>query len=276
MKKILLLLSVALLSALQMSAQVFLNSPAYVYGSAVSQDETRADSLALVSLARAVNVRISAGPDGKIRMDSPGGFDMNGIRRYSRRKGRNCEVYYYINKQEYIEDQLKEYNECISTAEFYKESATVHAKNLALGYYYLAWKAASSGVMQSLYPDAEHLATNALELIRDTYNHMGYFLSARNVGATTPSKIILVRDENAKVLPGFEYKDFNGRWVTPTQFCDHDAEPCTDIGEAKWAYVDNTDKEFRFRFEILVGGELVKIDVPEEFYYLSGRVMHFF
>lgn len=256
----------------------------------MNADEAKADSLALIAFAKAVHVTVENISNSSIFEDSNGiertynssvtvisNFDASGLKKYSERHGRIYVVYYYINKREYVENCLNRYNTNIQLAESYENSDRAHAKNLVLGYYYLAYEAAATSLFSVFYPAAEILKIHTLDLIKDRYESMGYFLSARNVGATRPSKVILVRDENSKTLPGFDYLSFNNEWVAPKYFCDNNAEPCTDISKAKWAYVDNTNKEFRFRYEVLINNKLVKIHVPEKFYYLrDADGKHFF
>ena len=269
--------------------QEFLYSSDYVYGSATDFDESKADSLALISFSRCIQVNVNNSSEYKLNENKNGvteeysknlrinsNVNIRGARKYVENNNGIFTVYYYFNKGKYLKECLDFYNSNMWMANKYKNSNEPHAKNFILGHYYLAFSSVSEELFGQLYYGAESLKTNVLNDIIDCYNHFGYLLSARNVGKTNPSGVLLIRDENEKTIPGFEYKKDDGTWDVPRGFCDSEGEDC-GYEDAKWAYIYTYVNEYRFLFETKTEYGIVKLNVPEEFYskYLKRKVFYF-
>lgn len=288
MKKILLCLLLAV-TLVPVQAQEFLTNGNYIYGIGSHRHEAVADSLALLSFVRCVGVDVKNNitheitDNGRIvteffkrNTQIISGLKVSGLKKYEERVRGKYTVYYYINKKEYVDSILREYKRNIIMASAYKAETASHSKNLALGSFYLAWKAINADLFKAVYPDFELLKSYVLTEIKDLYENMGYLLSARYIGANgEPSNRMLVRDENAKALPGFEYLSHNGVWTAPRGFLNEDCRVCTDREKVRWAYVDNTNREFHFLYETVTDNGIVKIEVPDEFYHPNG-VRYFF
>ena len=257
--------------------QDFLMSNDYIFGSGSNINEEKADSLALLSFSKCVHVTVENNSTYEYDEDNFGNnesfqnyvnirtyVNVRGLKKFVDFDNGVFTVYYYLNKKRYIEDHLNKYQENMALGEKCRELDTPHYKNLMLGHYYLAYQAVSDELLGCIYPNAILLKENAFNEVVELYNHMGYLLSARNYGESNPSGIMLVRDENVKTLPGFEYLRGNS-WDIPRAFLDGDWNEC-EVDEAKWAYVYTTNREYRFIFEILTEYGNVKINVPDEFY----------
>lgn len=268
--------------------QDFLTSPDYVYGYASGTKESEADSLALISFAKSVNVRVSVNTIRSL-VESYSGVDelyksdlcistnvnVSGVKKLVTLQDDIWTVYYYFNKKKYYEDSISEYNSNLEKAESFNSSSNPHAKNFVLGYLYMAYLSVSNELLGMLYPSVKIIKDDLGERIRERYRTMGYLLSARNVGLTNPSGILLIRDENAKTLPGFEYLNEEGAWVTPKSFCDSDGNDCGK-DNAKWAYVYNATREYRFLFELESRFGPVVLKIPDNFYSEYGKRKVFF
>ena len=267
--------------------QVFLDSPDYVYGVASSKNEQEADSVALLSLAKCLNVKISNVSNYTYEESKYGvnetyfnnvqvisDVEISGIKKYVEKKRRVYTVYYYFNKQEYIDYCIEQYDVNISRANKVKELSHSHAKNLRLGHLYMAYCAVSDKMLETLYPYANILKKNACDEITDVYLNMGLPLFARNYGLANPSGIMTVKDVNSDYLLGFEYKTSKGEWATPVTFCDEDNNDC-DKYVAKMAYIYGNTETYRFLFEVDTPHGIVKLEVPDEFYLGHTNWKHF-
>lgn len=288
MKKFFCFVLLAFLPIIACFGQEFLHSSDYVYGFASDFDESKADSMAVISFARCVNLHVHTNTNYSLKETKKGiieefennisiysNVDISGIQKHVEYKYGRAFVYYYLNKKEFVEKMLLSYDENFKLANYYKESEIPHAKNLMLGYYYLAYEIASNDVFKCFYPNGKILETQVLDLLTDNYRYLGYLLSAHNVGEKNPSGVYLIRDENSKTLPGFEYMDSHDNWTTPRRFLDERCKNC-DYTVAKWAYIYTYDDEYRFLFEVMTSYGMVKLDVPDEFYNTYCEYKHFF
>jgi len=269
-------------------AQEFLASADYVYGCASDRSEAKADSLALISLSRSVKVDVKniieskyKECDGKItqtvnsQTNVQSNLSISGVKKYVTYTRKIYTVYYYFNKKEYVDNCMLSYHENMNKALLYKSSNEPHAKNLYLGYLYLAYESISDEMLECFFPAAEVMKNNIIDKISDKYSKMGYLLSARNVGDKNPSKTFLIRDENAKTLPGFEYYTTDGNWNTPLSFLNGECKACEE-NSAKWAYIHHATKEYRFVFEVEHDYGRMKLNVPTEFYNKISKPIYFF
>lgn len=269
--------------------QEFLHSTNYIYGYASDFNESKADSLALLSFSKCVHVSVfnnkeyvlnenhnGVSEEYKSNVKISSDVNVSGLKKYVDYNAGVYTVYYYFNKEKYFNEHMSAYDTNIDLAEKYKNSTEPHAKNFVLGYYYLAFEAISDELLWNLYPNMKVLKDGLIKEISEQYNHFGYLLSARNVGKQNPSGVLLIRDENAKTLPGFEYKKSDNSWDIPRSFCDIDGKECK-YNVAKWAYVYTRDSEYRFLFEIKSKHGEIKINVPDEFYskYLKHKNFYF-
>lgn len=267
--------------------QEFLTSFDYVYGCASNEEEAVADSLALLSFAKCVNVKVNnvsnysfeetkfgSSETYKNDVSVSSSVDVSGLKKYVEHIGGTYTVYYYFNKKKYVDDCLVSYNENIEKANSAKGLNHPHADNIYLGYLYLAYLSVSNDMFQAFYPNGKQLKNIVCDEISNKYKRMDYILSSRNVGSVNPSGINLVREENSKILPGFEYKTKEGVWMAPEIFVDENDSP-QDKNEAKWAYVFNSTEEYRFSFEINTNIGIRKIDVPDGFYSKYAIYKHF-
>ena len=281
---------IALICPFIANGQVFLDSADYVYGVASSKNEVIADSLALISFSRAVGVSVESVSDSRVWESNlkisreysnntviKTSFNINGIKKHVDFFGDVYTVYYYFNKSEYVSKILKKYNDNVQLCDEYWKQDFPHSENLAIGSLYIALETIDEEAFKAFCPDYERLRSYIMYELSYKYCHMGFLLSGRYTGSNgEPSATLLVRDENARTLPGFEYYSHDGRWVQPRRFLDINAMPCSRPEDIKWAYVDNTNREYRFIYETMVNGLRVKIDVPEEFYNLVPRKFYFF
>lgn len=269
-------------------SQEFLTSPDYIYGCASDFNESKADSLAILSLAKCIDLSVETSSEYSLTESKKNTIEqqnhhvsvssnvtIQGARKHVEYKDGLFTVYYYFNKEKYIADCLASFNENYRKANSYKESKEAHAKNFMLGHYYLAYEAVSSSMFKSLYGPGKYLEAQVLDDIIFNYRHLGYLLSARNVGMSNPSGVQLIRDENNKILPGFEYLDQEGAWSVPHTFLNHDCNEC-DYTKAAWAYIYTFNHEFRFLFEIKTEFGIQNLHVPDEFYEAHFENKHFF
>lgn len=280
MKRLFSFVLASFLSIAVCSGQEFMHSPDYVYGFASDYVESVADSLALFSFSKSVHVSVENTSSHYFSEDGNGfnesfekkvGINSNivieDIKKYVELNNGLFTVYYYINKKEYIEKHICNYENNIKKANEFKTSTVPHAKNLVLGHYYCAYKSVENELLTYFYPESEILKEDVLNKIVETYNNMGFIFSARNYGVVNPSGVMLVRDENCKTLPGFKYKNNNGKWLKPNSFRDIDWMPCEE-NAAKWAYIYTTGFEYRFLFEKETNYGFVNINVPDSFYHM--------
>lgn len=258
-------------------------APSYVYGVGMDWDECRADSLALFSFARSVGVRIVS--NSEYRFEEAGNVYENNFKRESiidsrlyvdglKKKveydGGVFTVYYYINKDEYIQTRMSAYEKYLKMAREQQKNNNPHKFNLFIGYMYKAYCELNSELLNMLYPVSRERKESLYEEIRRSYmrlackdGNMGeYYLAKRKYS----DGLLLIRDENLSVLPDFEYYSFNGTWDAPHSYLNQRNEPC-NRENAIITFVDNTNAVYRFVYEEILGGEIVKIPVPEEFYF---------
>lgn len=258
------------------SAQAFIDNPDYIYGVGVSENEYSADSLAMLSLSRAIYTDVvnestynvsefddkfsekftkSVSLNSSIRVDC--------AKKYVERQFDEYSVYYYINKTDYTEKHLNAYSKYINEASEYEHSKDPHSINLTLGSLYLAYEEVNNPLLNIFCKESNAYREFAVSEIKRVYDCSGLILSIRK---TFSDRWVEVREENKKSLPGFEYRDVNGRWKTPSFFYDEDKNDYTgDRAKYKWALIDSFDRVYRFTYEKIVGLTLVKINVPEEF-----------
>lgn len=269
-------------------AQEYLSSPDYVYGCASSRIEETASTNALVSFSNAVGVSVSSKishtlveHNGKVCEDYVKDVGINsslyveGIKKDIKYNNGVYTVYYYINKSEYISSRIGLYKKNVSIAEEYeKNKYTPHVYNLMIGYMYLAYSAVDDSLLNTLYPQSVSLKKDLYQKIRSTYltlavrngNAGKYWISKHQSSAS--NKLIII-DENRRILPGFEYYDFNGQWTQPIEFMDENGDCNNNKKTALRTLVDKTNNKFRFTYEMIVDGEFCKIDVPDEFYFCT-------
>ena len=280
MKKLLLIL-LLFLPISQVFGQEFLNSNDYVYGCGSSVYESEADSLALLSFSKCVHVNVMNDVKYSVSETRSGvnefyvnnikvssAVDVSGIKKYIDISNGVYTVYYYLNKSNYVEERLQAYRDNIETAKSYETSEHPHAKNFEIGYYYMALKSVSDDLFVHFYPQAYEIKTGLENKIYSIYHKFGYTLSARNCGYKNPSGIMMVRDENGKTLPGFEYLK-EGEWYIPTTFLSYELNDC-GYEKAKWAYIYTYEKRYRFLFEINTDFGIVRLNVPETLYVKLG------
>ena len=288
MKRILCFLTPLFLAVTISYGQEFLTSPDYIYGCASDLNESKADSMAILSLAKCIDLSVETSSEYSLteskkntieqqnhRVSVSSNVNIQGAKKHVEYKNGLFTVYYYFNRKQYIAECLTSYNENCRKACTYKDSKEAHAKNFVLGHYYLAYEAVSSNMFKSLYSPGKYLEAQVLDEIAFNYSHLGYLLSARNVGISNPSGVQLIRDENCKILPGFEYLDNEGGWSVPITFLDHDCNDC-DYTKASWAYIYTYSHDFRFLFEIKTEFGIQNLHVPDEFYEAHFENKHFF
>lgn len=169
---------------------------------------------------------------------------------------------------EYIRTSLKKFNKYLDNYEAYIKSDNPHAINLALGALYRAFIVVDDDNLIEIFPDCLNYRDNVLNIIGKTSRKNGIILSVRWNGENN----YLVREENCKPLPGFEYYTSYGKWDSPTEFMDAEQDISTNMNNRMWAFAHdvNTNKRsnvYRLLYEEMSGNRIVKIDVPEEFYY---------
>ena len=288
MKRIICICLAPFLSVAGAYGQIFLVSSDYIYGSAEHREEHKADSLALISFARCLHVDIenvskhhTLEENGRISESYSNtsnistSISIDGLKKYVERDGRNYVIYYYLNKKEYIDSRIKEYEDNFTAGAAYSKSDVLHAKNLALGHFYLANTAVSSDTFKALYPRADILESASFERIREVYKRWDYFLSIRNVSKESPSGHWDVRDENSKTLPGFEYRNDCGEWVQPSVFYDAECNVTHIPSEYKWATIHTHKPVYRFLFEVKTDMGVTKVPVPEKFYEMVSAPLKF-
>ena len=273
-------LSLILLAvSLACGAQGFLDNPDYIYGVGLSADEYSADSLAMLSLSRAIYTDVVN--ESTYDMEEEGtkytekfskkvslktAIRINGARKLvETTPDGQYEVYYYVNKAEYIERHLGEYAARLNDVSRYENSDSPHAVNYTLGALYMAYEAVDDLMLNILCKESISCKAYVVSEIRRILDYPGYILSARKSFSDNWKEI---RDENENPLPGFEYVNENGEWATPKFFYNGDRERCksSDPSEYKWAFIDLSGTTYRLTFEREVGGRSERIIIPERFY----------
>ena len=262
-------------------AQEFIHNPDYIYGVGYSNRKDAADTAALVSLARAIDVKVTSESVREVeesgrnfterhfrRTNLTTSIKIEGAKKYVEKQGRNYVVYYYINKEEYIDERLRIYGTCLANIDVYEMSDDPHAINYILGSLYTAYVAMDDALLNALYKESVSYRNYALSELRRRYKEAHILLSVRE---TKARNFYEVREENEKPLPGFEYEDISGKWVSPSVFYDKDRMVCEgNPSEYKWAVVNmkgrKYNEKYRLTYEKEVAGRSVKISVPEEFY----------
>ena len=262
-------------------AQEFIGNPDYIYGVGYSKKESVADTAALVSLARAISVRVENESVREVeetgrrfserrfkRTNLSTSIKVDGAKKYVEKRGKEYVVYYYINKQEYIDDHILTLGTGIANADYYESSDDPHAINYILGELYTAYTAVDDALLNALYEKSISYKEYLLSEIRRQYENSCIRLSARK---TKSYNWYEVTEENRKPLPGFEYRDMDGRWVSPSIFYDSDRVRCEgNPSEYKWALVrmdaGGDNGNYRLTFEREVDGRNVRVFVPDEFY----------
>ena len=283
MKRILVILLLCL-AGNACPAQVFIDNPEYIYGVGIAKDESAADTVALASLARAIQVKVINESTYEVSENSRGisrtsrrrttlttNLKIEGAQKYVEpARGGKVKVYYYINKFDYVNERIARYERYMHEADTFETSKEPHAINYYLGAIYQAYLEVDDELLNALYGVSRTYRTYAMTRIESAYRHCGYILSVRDNG----ERQMMVRDENSRPLPDFEYLSTSGRWTSPRFFLDDIQRPCDDPQKVMWALIEDMPKVktpgtrmYRIPYEIKTPNGAVKIDVPESFYF---------
>ena len=297
MRKLLLVLAFCAVS-ITVSSQEFLHNEDYVYGMGISGDEYAAEETAMLSLSRALCTKVineteqyREETDGGIRE----GFSKNaslssnitvsGAKKLTMLENGKYVVYCYINKAEYVSERISQYTTYINLAKEMEISSHPHSLNLALGSLYRAYTCVDTDIMSILCPQAIAMKKHALEKMQKLYGTGGpltayrltwYSMEVRQDGSPWP-----------KFFPvaAFEYAH-NGKWVySPLRIKGYREKGSLPISEDQQAenvviqYKPAADPgikyiQYRWLYEELVNDEIIRIDVPESFYF-SERVIQY-
>lgn len=266
-------------------AQVFLNNPDYIYGIGVAETESAADSTAMLSLSRAIYTDVTnyshheyEESGGKFTETYRNSVSLDTRIRISGAKkwldvlaNGKYRVYYYINTREYIDSRVAKYNEWLGIADSYRNHKEPHAVNYALGSLFCAYIIMDDELLNAIYPESKSNMRNVFEEIQRINRHNEFILSKRT-DERRPNWA-RIRNEKNYPLPGFEYVNLEGKWVSPAYFLDEDLNSCSDRGSIRWADIDTRGRLYRLTYEIKVDGRDVKLDVPDRFYYQRNFIL---
>ncbi len=269
--------------------QDFLNNPDYIYGVGIAKTEAAADSLAMLSMARAIYTDVTNETSMRVHSDgvkSNRSYDNNvslktririvGSKKLVNRiKRKEYEVYRYFNKKEYIDQHLSvyEYKRMEADKLMFAESHiknyrsdNPHNVNLVLGSLYTAYEAVNDTLLNLLYPKSVVLRETLKSEIKTVYDR------AKSIRIWDGGQHgIMAKDNNNNPLPGFEYQNDKGEWVSPTVFktMDEKQEVTRDDTKKRWAHVEGivNNTAYHILYEELVDGKYMKIPVPDLFYF---------
>lgn len=275
MKKLVSVIVFVFLPVMILYGQVFLDSPDYVYGCASDADEEKADNAALICFSKSICVNIVNNVSHTISEENRTVSEsfvketsvntdlfLNGgwLKKYVTYDNGLFTVYYYLNKKEYIEKCLSEYDKNMKIGDSYIDSDTYHSVNLMIGHYYLAYEIAGEKMFNALYSDAWKLEKKAF----DTLVH-AYAWNMRHLFTCEGTYIWAGTQYVNGYVPGFEYMNKDGEYVEPIDFVDNRGNHCT-AEKAVWARIDTKDTIYRFTFEVETDYGIMKLYIPDGFY----------
>ena len=299
MKKFALSLTLLLCGVIGYTQDVDFNARGMVVGIGVGPDEMYADSIALASFVKSAGTRVTSRTKSTVSevggvvsrtFEKETGMDASmWVGGTSKKTVLNPDgsftVYRYINKNEYVNECLETYNENLRQA----DSVTVfvkHAKNLLLGYYYKAYQALNTDMMNALAHDDPSIQARKREMldkIKETYyGYEGYDILSISRSIKMRGNWKCVRKDYWELpgLPGFEY--FNGtEWVYPSvSHTDIIPELRSEVESQftdefnYWSAIESPEKrvEYHFLYEEYYDGSYHRIYVPDEFYYLGEHL----
>ncbi len=267
--------------------QDFANRPDYITGYGVAKTEAAADSLAMISLARAIYTDVISETtskyydDGKKKRQSY--FNnvslstririIGAEKQVNRLKRGMYEVYRYFNKQEYINarimicmEKMCEAERLMAAEDSVKNyrSNNPHNVNLVLGSLYTAYVSVNDSLLNFLYPKSVNLKETLKTEIKTVYER------AKSIQIWDGKEHgTMAYERNHYPLPGFEYRKSN-EWVAPTVFKTIETQEVTrDDTKKRWAHVEGivNNTAYHILYEELVDGKYMKIPVPDLFYF---------
>ena len=255
-----------------------LNSPDIVYGVAVSDDEHFAEELARVSLSNEIGARVTnekrlktSERNGQVSEDYfedikvSSSMLIRGAKKIIKRldDGR-YKVYQYINKKAYVSERIDAYNKFVGEVKEYAKTEGPHKVNLILGSMYNAYASVNDTLLNFLYPKSINFKETLERDIKVLYDR------AKTVRIWDGGQHgVMAYEMNHHPLPGFEYQNSNGEWVSPIVFKTADTQEVTnDDSKKRWACIDGiVGKTYHILYEELVDGKYMKIPVPDLFYF---------
>jgi len=173
-------------------------------------------------------------------------------------------VYQYLNKRTYVDDRINAYNKFVGEVEKYKETDSPHKINLVLGSMYNAYASVNDTLLNFLYPKSINFKETLERDIRTVYDR------AKSIRIWDGKEHgVMAYEMNHHPLPGFEYKNQLGNWVSPVVFKTADTQEVTnDDTKKRWACIDDiVGKTYHILYEEIQNGKYIKIQVPDFFYF---------
>ncbi len=295
-----LLLTVVFCAAsLLCSSQDFLYDSNYVYGMGVSDDEQAAEETAMLSLSRALCTKVTNETEQYVTETSAGiegGFNKNtrltsnitveGAKKYTTFEGGKYVVYCFFNKTEYVNTRIEQYAAYFNLVEEAEASNHPHSLNLMLGNLYRAYTCMDTELMMVLCPQTAPMKKHALEKMKKIYGTGGpltahqltwYSMEVQQDGSPWPRFF---------PVAAFEYIH-NGKWeYSPSRIKGYREDGSLSIEDDQSlenvviVYSPLRERgvkyiQYRWLYEEIVNGEIIRIDVPESFYF-TERVIQYF
>lgn len=294
----LLLILVFCIANLFCYSQDFLYDSNYVYGTGVSDDEQTAEETAMLSLSRALCTKVINETERYVTETDAGikeGFSKNthltsnitveGARKYTTFEGGKYVVYYFFNKTEYINTRTEAYAAHLSLVKAAETSSHPHSLNIMLGNLYRAYTCMDTELMAVLYPQAESMKKHALEKMKKIYETGGP-LTAHQL---TWHSMEVQQDGSPwpKFFPvaAFEYIH-NGKWEYSSSRIKGYRENGSMLIEEDQS-LENVvimykpsagcgikHIQYRWLYEEMIDGEIVRINVPERFYFTEHVIQY--
>ena len=279
----------SLIFVINANSQEFLYNDDYVYGAGIT------DSAAMVSLASTIktnivneinytisesNKRITEDYKKDIKLSSS--LLIEGAKLYLTGDNKGNTIYYrYINRKQYIDNQIDLYNYYLSEIERIKGSNCKHEINLLLGYYYLAYQALDTPLMTAFcgdkYASIKNEIINRASILYVSKEYGYLCLNQKKwygYTATMAGRFDVNGDSQPIDLIGFEYF-LDNEWKSSDYFS---TEAYQEVNISKTPNdnmryrmcilkSDNSKIRYRKLYETYCYGFYTKIEVPESWYF---------
>lgn len=289
MKKFIIILFV-LLPALNVCGQEFLNNDNYIYGEGIGVTQKEADDNALLAFARTLCTQITSIATHitkeensvvneyfkkDIRIDnSMIGTD---LLQHILIEDNYFRVYRYINKQQYIDKCLKEYNAQLDKIPVYCKTGGPHVYNFIMGAYYLAYKALDNAIMDVINPANLEMKVDMKKRAEEYYHK---FAKIDFLDGT--KRTIITTTSGTSGLYGFQYSFFEDFWEVPNCFFVNKKEmwkaspipkneifECCRVRDTRWSI----GIRIRCTYEVpLKNNEVCILNVPDDWYFYIHKM----
>lgn len=283
MKKIIVIIFLSIITIFS-NAQDFLYNSDYIYGMG------QTDSAAVASLSISIGVNFENKVSYSV-IEENSQISQKYVKNSSLNYSRFIEgtktyydngiFYRYLNKREYIDNNISLCKKYERNAELIDTKVVKHGKNIILGYYYKAYEMLNEPLFIALtkgeYESWKQTLKNKAKIVYCSGEYGVFFIQEESFNGYWLESNISSKTMGIPVcLPAIEYQN-NGEWVLPSYYDSYEnnvkskySYPNDGINFNR-CFVITKSKNIAYRF--LYEDEYGKINVPEDWYFFIYRVM---